>query len=89
MDALATVLSGVMGQPVLDLTGFDGAYDYELKWKRPLTASDYGGDVGTDASYIVAAVQEIGLDMKVEDRGIKVMVIDVAEEPSVLSVDYN
>lgn len=40
--SLAALLSRYMGQPVVDQTGINGAYDFELRWRRDEQSTDPG-----------------------------------------------
>ena len=77
MDRLTDWLSSHMGQPVIDLTGLTGVYDYKLEWLPDHTTAD------SDAPSIFTAVQEqLGLKLESTKRPVEVLVVDSAERPS-------
>ncbi len=66
---------------VVDRTGLDGQYDFELKWTR-----DYGSGIPENALYpgLFTALQEqLGLELKPDKAPVKVVIVDAATEPGV------
>jgi uncharacterized protein (TIGR03435 family) len=64
---------------VVDRTGLDGQYDFELKWTR-----DYGSGIPENALYpgLFTALQEqLGLELKRGKASVKVVIVDAATEP--------
>jgi uncharacterized protein (TIGR03435 family) len=73
------LLTSATGRPVLDRTGLQGRYDFELRW-----AATLGGDAPPgDAVSIFTAVQEqLGLKLDSAAAPLDVVVIDRIERPS-------
>jgi uncharacterized protein (TIGR03435 family) len=70
-------LSSNIGQPVIDLTGLTGAYDYKLEWLPDHATGD------SNAPSIFTAVQEqLGLKLESTKHAVDVLVVDSAERPS-------
>ncbi|SPE31217.1 conserved hypothetical protein [Candidatus Sulfotelmatomonas gaucii] len=66
---------------VVDRTGLEGQYDFELKWTR-----DYGSGIPENALYpgLFTALQEqLGLELKPDKAPVKVVIVDAATEPGV------
>jgi uncharacterized protein (TIGR03435 family) len=79
MKWLAGVLSGLVGRPVLDETGFAGSFKVNLQF-APVTP-----DANTDSSKpsIFRAVEEqLGLNLKPQKGTEEVLVIDHVERPA-------
>jgi len=78
----------VLDRPVIDKTGLQGAFDFDLSW-RP-DASQFGGRGGTmpaaadpDRADIFTALQEqLGLRLQPEKGPTAVIVLDAVETPS-------
>jgi len=92
MHQLAQKLSEVIHLPVADLTGVEGAFDFQLKWMpedmqaKPPSSGDRPGAVPADLANgpsVFAALQE-QLGLKLEPRKVptEVLVIDHAEKAS-------
>jgi uncharacterized protein (TIGR03435 family) len=70
--------------PVVDLTGIEGAYDFQLEWSAPAGGEDAGkGDASVAAdpggSTIFDALGRIGLKLEQRKRPVSVVVIDRVE----------
>jgi uncharacterized protein (TIGR03435 family) len=92
MLRLAQKLSEVIHLPVADLTGVEGAFDFQLKWTpddmraKPPSGGDKPGTLPVDlpsGPSVFAALQE-QLGLKLEPRKVpaEVLVIDHAEKAS-------
>jgi uncharacterized protein (TIGR03435 family) len=66
---------GVFQRPVVDRTGLDGIYDFELKYDDPNSSGDQYGS-------IFAAFQGIGLKLSAANVPVSVLHIDSVERPS-------
>jgi uncharacterized protein (TIGR03435 family) len=76
MSGLALTLSGTLGRQVIDRTGLDGRYDFQLAFAPDDAAA-------TDRPSIYAALQEqLGLRLNASKGPVKVLVIDRAELPA-------
>ena len=70
MAHLADRLSQLLGRPVLDMTGIEGAFDIELSW----AADD-------PASSILSAIQEqLGLKLEARKAPVEIIVVEHAEK---------
>jgi bla regulator protein BlaR1 len=75
IGALVSDLSGRLGQMVVDKTGLTGNFDFTLQW-----TPDAGKNADTDASAILAAVQDqLGLKLERQNTPTEVLAIDRAE----------
>jgi uncharacterized protein (TIGR03435 family) len=78
----------VLDRPVIDKTGLQGTFDFDLSW-RP-DASQFGGRGGTmpaasdpDRADIFTALQEqLGLRLQPEKGAATVIIVDAVERPS-------
>jgi len=80
VDVLATMLSRQLDRDVLNQTGLEGKFDFDLDW-RP----DTGACVEERAAYpsIMNAVREqLGLVMRASKGPVEILVIDRLEKPS-------
>jgi uncharacterized protein (TIGR03435 family) len=79
MQWFASVLAGVLGQPVLDRTGFTGSFKVHLEF-APVSP---GGDTGSTTPSIFTALEEqLGLRLESQKGSEEVLVIDHVERPS-------
>jgi uncharacterized protein (TIGR03435 family) len=96
MAQLANSLSGIVGPPVIDKTGYAAGFDFHLEFTRDVTATQpnfppAAGDKGlaatpgdTSGPSIFAALQEqLGLKLEATKGPVEVIVIDHAEKASV------
>jgi len=75
-DDLAQLLSRQLGTPVVNKTGLNGRYEFNLHW------SDGKGSSGASEPSLSTAVQEqLGLKLEPQKGPTQVMVIDHIEEP--------
>ena len=70
MEHLATALSGAVDRPVVDRTGLDGNYDWDVEWK------DEGPSVFT------ALQEQLGLRLEPDRAPVPVVVVDSIDRPS-------
>jgi len=93
MAQLASSLSGIVGPPVIDETGYTANFDFHLEFTRDVTAtpqlSPAAGDNGlatpgdTSGPSIFTAIQEqLGLKLEATKGPVDILVIDHAEKPS-------
>ena len=76
MSGLALALSPIVGRPVVDRTGLDGAFDFMLR---------FATDPTTDSRFplIFTALQEqLGLKLESGRASVEVLVIDRVERPT-------
>ena len=89
---LVNNLSQILGRPVIDKTGLDGLFDYELHWTPgmeqaagPFGPNDLPPPPPSDASSpsIFTALQEqLGLRLESTKSSVETVVIDSAQRPS-------
>lgn len=83
MPQLASRIMQLVGRPVIDETGLDGAFDVDLTYTPVGQAADAAPPNLTDAPSIFTAVQEqIGLTLRSDTNLIDVLVIDRVEPPT-------
>lgn len=71
---IASLLSSILGRPVLDHSGLSGTYTVDLKW---------AGDDQADGPSVFTAIQEqLGLKLEPTRGPIQMLVIDHVERPS-------
>lgn len=76
MGAVASILTGVVGRPVIDETGLSGAYRVELNFAIDTVAS-------TDRPSVFTALQEqLGLRLESKQVQVEKLIIDAAERPT-------
>jgi uncharacterized protein (TIGR03435 family) len=73
LPELAEALAHILGRPVVDESGIEGAYDVTLEW-----APDGSTDGGPS---IFAALQDVGLKLEARKVQVDLIVIDKAERP--------
>jgi uncharacterized protein (TIGR03435 family) len=66
--SLAAILSGPLGQPVLDKTGLQGKYFFNVAW-------------GPDQDMVTAILEQLGLRFESQKAPIELLVIDRIEKP--------
>ena len=85
MAQLANSLSGIVGPPVIDKTGYAAHFDFQLEFSRELTAVQANVATPTDTSEpsIFTALQEqLGMKLEATKGPVEVLVIDRAERAS-------
>jgi len=76
MRAIASILTGLVGRPVVDETGLAGTYRVELDFAIDTAAS-------TDRPSVFTALQEqLGLRLDSKQVQVEKLIIDAAERPS-------
>ena len=87
MTEFASVLQrAVLDRPVVDNTGLQGKFDFDLDWAPDET--QFGGELPSSAAestsppFFVAINQELGLQIQAKKGPISAMVIDTAQLPS-------
>lgn len=80
MDMFAHVLAQQMDRPVLNRTGLDGLYSFELQW-TPENRSR-SSDTADSGSIFTAIQEQLGLRLRSERAPVEVLVIDSAARPS-------
>jgi uncharacterized protein (TIGR03435 family) len=76
MPRLAEILTGQVGELVVDQTGLTGEYDFTLEWAPALNESTGG------ASLFTALVEQLGLRLEAGRRPMDAIVIDRIERPT-------
>jgi uncharacterized protein (TIGR03435 family) len=78
MRALAVNLSVFAGRTVIDRTGFEGTFDYQLTWGPDVSSAG-----STDAPSLFTALQDqLGLKLESTRGPVTVVVIDSVEKPA-------
>ena len=80
----ARILAGILRRPVVDATGLEGRYDFELQYGHVLDPTKAGsGQLAAEGVSIFRALQEqLGLKLVDERQPLPVLVIDSAERPT-------
>jgi uncharacterized protein (TIGR03435 family) len=76
MPRLAEILTGQVGELVVDQTSLSGEYDFTLEWAPALNESAGG------ASLFTALVEQLGLRLEAGKRPMDAIVIDRIERPT-------
>ena len=76
MPRLAEILTGQVGELVIDQTGLSGEYDFTLEW-APVLNESAGG-----ASLFTALAEQLGLKLDSGKRPMDAIVIDRIERPT-------
>ena len=76
MARLAEILTGQVGELVIDQTGLAGEYDFTLEWAPGLNESAGG------ASLFTAVAEQLGLRLDAGKRPMEAIVIDRVERPT-------
>lgn len=74
MPLLARRLSALIGRPIIDRTGLDGAFDFDFDLDRTWDGWD-------PASAVLASVRGIGLKLETGRGPVETLVIDAVERP--------
>ena len=95
MAALASMLYGPMGRPVLDKTGLSGSYDFALRWTAEVSPSPASNGVDGDqrgtsnppstspeVSIFTAIQEQLGLELQSQPIQQENVVIDHVERPT-------
>ncbi len=79
MTQLANALSGIVGPPVIDKTGYTGGgFDFHLEFDRELTATR----PNLLPSIFTALQEQLGLRLEAGRGPVEILVIDRAEKAS-------
>jgi len=73
---LVEILTGQLGELVLDRTGLSGEYDFTLEW------APNANDGAAGASLFTAVVEQLGLRLESGKRPMEAIVIDRIERPT-------
>ncbi|HEV8393061.1 MAG TPA: TIGR03435 family protein [Vicinamibacterales bacterium] len=76
MARLVEILTGVLGELVIDRTGLSGGYDFTLEWAPNANESAAG------ASLFTAIVEQLGLRLESGNQPMEAIVIDRIERPT-------
>jgi uncharacterized protein (TIGR03435 family) len=79
MPRLIMVLSSIMGNRVVDNTGYTGTFDLHLEWARSDAPSTDADGAGLS---IFAALQQLGLKLESGRGPVEMLVIDHVERPT-------
>jgi uncharacterized protein (TIGR03435 family) len=79
MSVLAAMLENQMDRIVVDKTGLEGNFDFQLEWALDLNASAGDGSAG---SVFTAVQEQLGLRLESAKGPVEVIVIDHAEKVS-------
>ena len=80
MDAFARILARKTELPVVNHTGLDGIFDFQLQWTPERTRPSDGAMEG--ASIFTAIQEQLGLRLRSQKAPVEVLVIDHVEKPS-------
>ncbi|MEO5923481.1 MAG: TIGR03435 family protein [Bryobacteraceae bacterium] len=80
MDEFARNLARMLARPVLDRTGLDGFFDFELSWVPDLAVPAEGDTAG--ATIFTAIREQMGLRLDAAKEPVEVLVIDAVSRPS-------
>ncbi len=83
LDVLAQTLSGILGREVLNKTGIQGTYNFNLNW-TPDTAAGAGGVNGTgeDLSIFTAVREQLGMKLTPTAGPVEILIVVDARRPS-------
>ncbi|MCU1327082.1 MAG: hypothetical protein JWN34_2452 [Bryobacterales bacterium] len=83
IDNLCEHLAGVLERPVVDETGLDGVYDFELKYALETSATGKeGGDENLGPSLFTAVRETLGLRLTAKKASVKSWVIESIRKPT-------
>ena len=78
LKSFADSLGNILGRPVVNETGLDGTFDFELTWSADLTATaDQSGP-----SIFTALQEQLGLKLESKKGLVKVYVIEQVQRPT-------
>jgi uncharacterized protein (TIGR03435 family) len=88
MAALANTLPRMVGRPVVDLTGLEGRYDFDLEFSPedvhsmivPANPGDAVPVASQPGASIFNSIQRIGLKLEAQKRPLDTIVVDRAEK---------
>jgi len=79
MATLAYELADSMGEVVVDMTGLDGVYDFNLRWASDDMSSPTGSDANEAPSIFTALQSTLGLTLQRQKVPVDTIVIDHIE----------
>jgi len=87
MRMLTNTLAQVLGRPVMDETGVEGTFDFELKWKPEAGAGqppqpDAATAEAEGASLFTAISEQLGLRLEPKKGPVSVYIVVKAERPT-------
>jgi len=86
MAQLATMLSGLVGRPVVDMTGVKGVFEFKLEYtseNQPSRKSDEPGSLDSAGPTIFTALQEqLGLRLEGQKAPVEMLLIEHVERPT-------
>jgi uncharacterized protein (TIGR03435 family) len=80
MERLTAILSGQLGQPVVDATGLTGIYEIKLQYNLALQASSAAGDASNPLPTVFDAIQQLGLKLVSKKAPVDILVVDHLEK---------
>jgi uncharacterized protein (TIGR03435 family) len=80
MTRLAEQVSPLAGRTVIDRTGLDGRYDFEVTWTSDALRSPRPNDDGP--SIFTALQEQLGLRLEAQRGPVEIMVIERVERPT-------
>jgi uncharacterized protein (TIGR03435 family) len=75
MSSLADFIARNLGETVVDQTGLDGVYDFELRW----TNDDQATDAESAPTLFTALQETLGLSLQRQKVPVEIVVVDHAE----------
>lgn len=81
MTSFASMLTGVVGRPVVDKTGLTGTYDLSLKW-RPDQGLGLNDPQNDEPDLFTATEEQLGLKLQPARGPVKWLVVDHVEQPA-------
>jgi uncharacterized protein (TIGR03435 family) len=85
LPMLTNVLSNILGRPVVNETGLDGAFDLKLEWKPDMTTTAGPGEAAPEepggASIFTALTEQLGLRLESKKGPVTVYVVEKVERP--------
>ena len=79
MKLLAATLQGYVGDPVLDMTGLTGMYDFSLEFTSD---ESLAANAAPGPSIFTAVQEQLGLKLEARKGPVEVVVIDHVDKPS-------
>ncbi|MGH9494411.1 MAG: M56 family metallopeptidase [Candidatus Sulfotelmatobacter sp.] len=84
MDEIAQQLARQLGTVVVNKTGLQGLYDFNLQWKSDGShaSQESGADSSSNQSLLTAVEEQLGLKLEPQNAPTEVLVIDHIERPT-------
>ena len=80
MTYFADMLARQLNQPVQDLTGLTGPYNFKLQWTPDASPAETGADLQSEVSIFTALQEQLGLRLRAQKIAVEVLVVDHAEK---------